>query len=113
LLWQSLFFRVCLPWQVKLMERDHKVCVDCWNGFLLGCWCNVDDFWSQVRSVNCRSFWCIAFVLKIRMWDRFAVAEMIASAEETVRSAVYLHLKNTVADIHVVQKTRVHTVQLW
>ena len=62
-------------------------------------------------SASCRSFRCVAAVLDMRTWDRFAVAAMMASAGVTVGLVMYLCLENTVADMRVVQETGVHTVQ--
>ena len=52
-------------------------------------------------SASCRSFRCVAAVLDMRTWDRFAVAAMMASAGVTVGLVMYLCLKNTVADMCV------------
>ena len=67
--------------------------------------------WSQIRSASCDAFRCAAAVLDMRTWDRFAVATMIASAGVMVGLVMYLCLKNTVAKMHVVRETGVHTVQ--
>jgi hypothetical protein len=63
---------------------------------------------SQVRSASCDSFRCVAAVLDMRTLDRFAVAAMMASAGVTVGLVMYLCLKNTFSEMHVVRETGVH-----
>ena len=67
--------------------------------------------WSRVRSASCDALRCAAAVLDMRMWDRFAVAAMMASAGATEGLVMYLCLKNTVTEMRVVWETGVHTVQ--
>ena len=47
----------------------------------------------------------------MRIWDRFALAAMVALAVVMVGLVMYLCLKNTVADMYVARETGVHTVQ--
>ena len=67
--------------------------------------------WSRVRSASCVAFRCAAVVLDMRTWDKFAVVAIMASAGVTVGLVMYLCLKNTVAEMHVVWETGVLTVQ--